>query len=71
VQFKKQLADDKLKFYTSISHEFKTHLALILGPVEDLLASRALSPVAENLFIKHLYFEKRQYLGSAGFQAAV
>tara|TARA_R110002050_G_scaffold282901_2_gene431013 strand:- start:4251 stop:8609 length:4359 start_codon:yes stop_codon:yes gene_type:complete len=47
VQFEKQLADDKLKFYTSISHEFKTPLALILGPVEDLLASRGLSSAAE------------------------
>jgi signal transduction histidine kinase/ligand-binding sensor domain-containing protein/DNA-binding response OmpR family regulator len=43
VQFEKQLADDKLKFYTSISHEFKTPLALILGPVEDLLGTRNLS----------------------------
>ena len=45
VEFEKQLADDKLKFYTSISHEFKTPLALILGPVEDLLANKNLSPV--------------------------
>ncbi|WP_082326434.1 hybrid sensor histidine kinase/response regulator transcription factor [Sunxiuqinia dokdonensis] len=47
VQFEKQLADDKLKFYTSISHEFKTPLALILGPVEDLLGGRNLSPAVE------------------------
>jgi len=46
VEFEKQLADDKLKFYTSISHEFKTPLALILGPVEDLLAGRDLPPAA-------------------------
>lgn len=44
VEFEKQLADDKLKFYTSISHEFKTPLALILGPVEDLLADKNLPP---------------------------
>jgi len=42
VEFEKQLADDKLKFYTSISHEFKTPLALILGPVEDMLADKNL-----------------------------
>ena len=42
VEFEKQLADDKLKFYTNISHEFKTPLALILGPVEDLLADKSL-----------------------------
>ena len=44
VVFEKQLADDKLKFYTSISHEFKTPLALILGPVDDLLDGKDLSP---------------------------
>ncbi|MCW0481608.1 hybrid sensor histidine kinase/response regulator transcription factor [Gaoshiqia sediminis] len=44
VAFEKQLADDKLKFYTSISHEFKTPLALILGPVEDLLSDKNLPP---------------------------
>ncbi|WP_321287636.1 two-component regulator propeller domain-containing protein [uncultured Sunxiuqinia sp.] len=42
VEFEKQIADDKLKFYTSISHEFKTPLALILGPVEDMLANAKL-----------------------------
>lgn len=47
VQFEKQLADDKLKFYTSISHEFKTPLALILGPVEDLLARKDLTQSAK------------------------
>ena len=47
VQFEKQLADDKLKFYTSISHEFKTPLSLILGPVDDLLLAKNLSPIAE------------------------
>ena len=44
VEFEKQLAEDKLKFYTSISHEFKTPLALILGPVEDLLSNKNLLP---------------------------
>ncbi|MDA3879108.1 MAG: response regulator [Prolixibacteraceae bacterium] len=42
VQYEKHLADDKLKFYTSISHEFKTPLSLILGPVEDVLAKKKL-----------------------------
>lgn len=46
IEFEKQLADDKLKFYTSISHEFKTPLALILGPVEDLLSNAKLQPSA-------------------------
>ncbi len=38
IDFEKQIADEKLKFYTSISHELKTPLSLILGPVEDIMA---------------------------------
>lgn len=45
VEFEKQLVDDKLKFYTSISHEFKTPLTLILGPVEDLLINKQLPSI--------------------------
>jgi len=45
VEFEKQLVNGKLKFYTSISHEFKTPLALILSPVEDLLANKQLPSV--------------------------
>jgi len=44
VEFEKKLSEDKLRFYTSISHEFKTPLALIMGPVEDLLAGNKLPP---------------------------
>ncbi|HPR32979.1 MAG TPA: two-component regulator propeller domain-containing protein, partial [Prolixibacteraceae bacterium] len=40
VLLEKQLADDKLKFYTNISHELKTPLTLIQGPVEEMLAGR-------------------------------
>lgn len=43
VEFEKQLVDEKLKFYTSTSHEFKTPLALIYGLVEDLLSSKKIS----------------------------
>jgi signal transduction histidine kinase/ligand-binding sensor domain-containing protein/DNA-binding response OmpR family regulator len=44
VHYEQQLTDEKLKFYTSISHEFKTPLALISGPIEDLLSSGKLPP---------------------------
>lgn len=36
-QKKQEVHDVKLKFFTNISHEFRTPVALILGPVETLL----------------------------------
>lgn len=38
----KELADLKLRFFTNISHELRTPLTLIIGPVENMLASESL-----------------------------
>jgi signal transduction histidine kinase/DNA-binding response OmpR family regulator len=36
--------EEKLRFYSYISHEFNTPLSLILTPTEDLLAKRTVTP---------------------------
>ncbi len=39
----KQLDEVKSQFFTNVSHELRTPLALILGPTENLLASKGLT----------------------------
>lgn len=38
-----ELNNERLRFYTNITHELRTHLTLILGPLEDMQKSNSLS----------------------------
>ncbi|WP_338877352.1 two-component regulator propeller domain-containing protein (plasmid) [Spirosoma sp. SC4-14] len=51
----KNLNQLKLRFFTDVSHEFRTPLSLIVGPVEDLLASTDIRGVARQKiqFVQH------------------
>lgn len=44
----KQAADARVNFFTNISHEFRTPLTLILGPLDDIMATEKLSRSARN-----------------------
>jgi signal transduction histidine kinase/ligand-binding sensor domain-containing protein/DNA-binding NarL/FixJ family response regulator len=40
----KKVNELKLQFFTNISHEIRTPLTLIIGPLEDMMAEKALPP---------------------------
>jgi signal transduction histidine kinase/DNA-binding response OmpR family regulator/ligand-binding sensor domain-containing protein len=47
--FEKRMADIKLRYFTNISHDLRTPLTLIEGPVTEMLQDDALSPKNRNL----------------------
>ena len=52
-QLEHDLNEERLRFFTSFSHELKTPLTLILAPVEDLIAQIKTKKHRENLLLIH------------------
>lgn len=53
-KYERQLVQQKLSFFTEISHEFKTPLTLMIGPLEEILEKEsALTPTGRKLKLVH------------------
>jgi hypothetical protein len=47
--YKYELHQNKLNFFTNVSHEIRTHLTLIQGPVEELMFGRENNQVSNHM----------------------
>ena len=47
-----EVSDLKIKFFTNISHEFKTPLSLISGPISQLISQKNIVEVRKNWYYK-------------------
>ena len=44
----REVNEEKLRFYTNVTHELKTPLSLIIGPAEDMMSDKSLDPGAKH-----------------------